>query len=76
LVIKNKYDNELEDIRNTDDNECAANFITSVIREFAKRNDVVIHCSVAGGRKTMSVFAGLAMTLVGRKQDHLYHVLV
>jgi len=76
LVIKNKYGNELEDIRNTDDNECAANFITSVIREFAKRNDVVIHCSVAGGRKTMSVFAGLAMTLVGRKQDHLYHVLV
>ncbi len=76
LVIKDKDGNELDDIRDSAHNECASDFITNVIREFSKRSDVVIHCSVAGGRKTMSVFAGLAMTLVGRKRDHLYHVLV
>jgi len=76
LVIRDREGNELDDIRDSVHNECASDFITSVIREFSKRDDVVLHCSVAGGRKTMSVFAGLAMALVGRKQDRLYHVLV
>jgi len=76
FVIRDRAGNELDDIRDTVHNECASDFITNVIREFSKMNDVVIHCSVAGGRKTMSVFAGLAMTLVGRIHDYLYHVLV
>lgn len=75
-VIKDKDGNELDDIRNDSQNESAANFITNEIRKLANRPEVVIHCSVAGGRKTMSVYAALAMTLVGRKQDKLYHVLV
>jgi CRISPR-associated protein (TIGR02584 family) len=67
FVIRDRAGNELDDIRDTVHNECASDFITNVIREFSKMNDVVIHCSVAGGRKTMSVFAGLAMTTCWQK---------
>jgi hypothetical protein len=33
-------------------------------------------CSIAGGRKTMSFYLGAALSLFGRPQDKLYHVLV
>jgi hypothetical protein len=37
---------------------------------------VTLHCSLAGGRKTMSTYLALALQLLGRPQDALYHVLV
>ncbi len=77
-VIKDENGNELEDIRDDRQNEIAANFIINEIREIINEGgkNTVLHCSVAGGRKTMSVYAALAMTLVGRRHDKLYHVLV
>jgi CRISPR-associated protein (TIGR02584 family) len=75
-VIRDEKGIELEDIRDDRQNEIAADFITNEIRRIVSRKNAVLHCSVAGGRKTMSVYAALAMTLVGRKQDKLYHVLV
>lgn len=75
-VIIDENGNELDDIRDDKQNELAADFIIDEIRKLANRSDTVIHCLVAGGRKTMSVYGALAMTLVGRKQDKLYHVLV
>jgi CRISPR-associated protein (TIGR02584 family) len=38
--------------------------------------DTAIHLSVAGGRKSMGTLAAQAMSLVGRDQDRLSHVLV
>lgn len=38
--------------------------------------DTAIHVSLAGGRKSMSYLAGLALSLAGRAQDRLSHVLV
>lgn len=35
-----------------------------------------LHVSLAGGRKTMGFFAGHALSLLGRPQDRLSHVLV
>ncbi|MBF4102237.1 hypothetical protein INT80_01850 [Gallibacterium anatis] len=35
-----------------------------------------MHVSIAGGRKTMGFFAGYALSLYGRAQDSLSHVLV
>ncbi len=75
-VIRDEKGIELEDIRDDRQNEIAADFITNEIRRIVSRKNAILHCSVAGGRKTMSVYASLAMTLVGRKQDKLYHVLV
>lgn len=76
IVIKDKNGNEIEDIRNEQDCEATADTIISLIKELTKDSSVRLHCSLTGGRKTMSFYLGSAMELFGRPWDKLYHVLV
>ncbi len=76
LVVKDYKGNLLDDVRDSSDNECLGNFITDVIRRKACDERVRLHCSLAGGRKTMSFYMGSALQLFGRPWDKLYHVLV
>ncbi len=64
------------DIRTSEDNEIMANLIHELIKNLSKDQDTELHCSIAGGRKTMSFYLGAALQLYGRLQDKLYHVLV
>lgn len=66
----------LEDIRRPADNERAADFITEVIRGLTEDTTSALHVSIAGGRKTMGFYLGYALSLFGRRQDCLSHVLV
>lgn len=66
----------LDDIRTPRDNEAAADQITELIRDLTADPDVALHVSIAGGRKTMGFYAGYALSLYGRQQDRLSHVLV
>lgn len=76
LVVKDHEGSPLDDIRDSSDNECLGNFITAVIREKTCHDNIRLHCSLAGGRKTMSFYLGSALQLFGRPWDRLYHVLV
>jgi CRISPR-associated protein (TIGR02584 family) len=51
------------------------NLILSTLLECC-RDGASVHVSLAGGRKTMSYLAGLALSLVGRAQDRLSHVVL
>lgn len=75
-IIRDHRGQPLDDIRTPDDNAAAADFITAVVRDFTSRNDVALHVSLAGGRKTMGFYIGYALSLYGREQDTLSHVLV
>jgi len=66
----------LEDIRDLADNAAAADTITRVVRELTHDADAAVHGSIAGGRKTMGFYLGYALSLFGRPQDRLSHVLV
>jgi CRISPR-associated protein (TIGR02584 family) len=66
----------LEDIRTPEDNERAADFITETVRELTEDDHTALHASIAGGRKTMGFYLGYALSLFGRPQDRLSHVLV
>jgi CRISPR-associated protein (TIGR02584 family) len=66
----------LDDIRSPEDNLFAADFITEKVREFTADAGAALHVSIAGGRKTMGFFLGYALSLFGRPQDRLSHVLV
>lgn len=66
----------LRDIRTPLDNERAADFITEIVREITADSDCALHASIAGGRKTMGYYLGYALSLFGRPQDRLSHVLV
>ncbi|MDD5392729.1 MAG: CRISPR-associated ring nuclease Csm6 [Thiothrix sp.] len=65
----------LNDITTSEENEIAANFITDKVRKLTKE-DSSLHVSIAGGRKTMTYYLGYAMSVFGRIQDCMSHVLV
>jgi len=67
---------KLPDIRTVEENEDAADGILGKIRELTSDPDTTVHVSMAGGRKTMGFYAGYALSLFGRPQDRLSHVLI
>lgn len=75
-VITSAGGEALEDIRSPSDNEAAADQIARLVRDLASDREATLHASLAGGRKTMSYYLGYAMSLFGRPQDKLSHVLV
>lgn len=75
-VIPDKNGKPLLDIRTPDDNLCAADFISQIVRNFCSEDNTALHVSIAGGRKSMGFFIGYALSLFGRSQDTLSHVLV
>lgn len=75
-VITTADGTPLDDIRTPEENEAAADFITDHIRALTEDSEAALHVSMAGGRKTMGYYAGYALSLFGRAQDRLSHVLV
>lgn len=75
-IIRDRDGNELDDIRTPEENECLADDIARAIREYTLDPEAALHVSIAGGRKTMGYYAGYALSLFGRQQDRLSHVLV
>lgn len=75
-VIPDEAGGELDDIRTLADNARAADFITERVRALTADPDCALHVSIAGGRKTMGYYLGYALSLFGREQDRLSHVLV
>jgi len=75
-VIANSKGHPLADILDDADNQCAADSIADCVRRLTQAENTEIHASIAGGRKTMGFFLGYAMSLWGRQQDRLSHVLV
>lgn len=67
---------KLHDIRTAEENILASDQIVSLVGKLCQHNDLALHVSIAGGRKTMGFFIGYALSLYGRKQDSLSHVLV
>ncbi|MEA1051769.1 CRISPR-associated ring nuclease Csm6 [Lamprobacter modestohalophilus] len=75
-IIAAANDRPLEDIRELVDNACVADHLIETLRELTADPDCALHVSLAGGRKTMGYYAGYALSLFGRPQDRLSHVLV
>lgn len=75
-VINDTNGEKLADIRTPEENDLAANQIVKLVGQLCQDEHSAIHVSIAGGRKTMGFFLGYALSLYGRKQDSLSHVLV
>lgn len=67
---------DLADIATTADNEAAADFILREVRAFTENPATAVLASIAGGRKTMGALLMSCMSLLGRPQDRVLHVLV
>jgi CRISPR-associated protein (TIGR02584 family) len=66
----------LDDIVDEDANVAVADFITEKVRAITADTAASLHVSIAGGRKTMGFYIGYALSLFGRPQDQLSHVLI
>ncbi len=66
----------LRDIISPQDNQQAADQIVAWLRSFTQDSECAIHACLAGGRKTMGFYLGYGLSLFGREQDRLSHVLV
>jgi CRISPR-associated protein (TIGR02584 family) len=75
-VIRTADGSPLSDIRSPEENAAAADAITALVAELTRDEDVALHVSIAGGRKTMGFYLGYAFSLYARPQDRLSHVLV
>lgn len=75
-IITNQHNQPLEDVRNSADNACAADFIIQFVREFTADPQCSLYASLSGGRRTMTYYMGYALSLLGRPQDRLTHVLI
>lgn len=76
LVTPGADGTEVEDARSLADHEALANFIMTEVRNRTASPDTHLHASLAGGRKTMTFYIGYAMSLFGRAEDTLSHVLI
>lgn len=76
LILEDARGKPMDDIRTPEDNEQAADFIVEQVRELTGDPQTELHVSIAGGRKTMGFYLGYALSLFGRSQDQLSHVLV
>lgn len=66
----------LEDIRSSADNETLASELLGFVKELTADPNVVLHCSLGGGRRTMSAYMMLALMMYGREDDELTHVVI
>ena len=66
----------MDDLRTGEDNLSAADFILGELRRYTEASDTVVLASIAGGRKTMSALLFSCMSLLGREDDKVYHVLI
>lgn len=66
----------LSDIRDLEDSVLVADTIAAKVWELTSDENNEIHASIAGGRKSMGFLLGYSMSLYGRPQDRVSHVLV
>lgn len=76
LHVVQRKGRPLEDIDDPDDSAATGNTILSVVAPLVNDPRCQIHASIAGGRKTMGALLLSAMSLLGRPQDEVSHVLV
>ena len=65
----------IDDIRTADDGARAADYIIELVRELCADPEASLHVSIVGGRKSMGMLLGSAMTFYGRDQDKISHIL-
>lgn len=75
IIVAKEQSIEISDVRNDEDNTLFPNKVCEFINEKTKDRDNVLYCSISGGRKSMGVDLAQALSLFGRENDKLLHVL-
>ena len=63
------------DVRTDRQTQYAANYLLDRVAKITQDSGSALHASIAGGRKSMGALLTQVMSLVGRRQDTISHVL-
>ena len=63
------------DVRTDQQTQDAANYLLAQVAKLTLDHTSAVHASIAGGRKSMGALLTQVMSLVGRQQDTISHVL-
>lgn len=66
----------VSDVMSDEETRASADDITRIIQQLTADEDSSVVVSITGGRKTMGFYLGHALSLFGRAQDRLTHVMV
>jgi CRISPR-associated protein (TIGR02584 family) len=75
-AIRNRRGIPVEDVRELEESIAVGDNVVERLARLTDQPDCRLHASIAGGRKTMGFYLGYLMSLFGRPQDELSHVLV
>jgi CRISPR-associated protein (TIGR02584 family) len=75
IIVAKEEAIELPDIRSDKDNILFPNKVCEFLRLKSTDPNCILYCSITGGRKSMSVHLSFALSLFGRENDRLLHVL-
>ncbi|MBU2444234.1 MAG: TIGR02584 family CRISPR-associated protein [Bacteroidetes bacterium] len=75
IIVAKEESIELYDIRTDRHNLLFPNKVCEFIRSKTIDPNNILYCTISGGRKTMSVNLAFALSLFGRENDKLLHVL-
>lgn len=74
-ILQNECGRGLEDLLSTSDHESAFQQIATRVQEYTSQENIQLHASIAGGRRSLGVMLAHYMSLYGRKDDTLSHVI-
>lgn len=75
ILLEDAAQNEMEDLRGVEEHLLVADQMLKLLKSRIK-DHARVFASIAGGRKTMGALLFSCMSLVGRKQDRILHVLM
>ncbi len=75
IIVAEEESLILHDIRNDKENKLFPNKLAEVLKKLTLTSNNTIHAVLSGGRKSMSAHLALSLSLFGRSQDKLYHIL-
>jgi len=76
LVPLDDEDQPYEDAHSEAELDAMSDLILQTLRDYTCKDEAIVFFSLSGGRKSMSHFAGQAMTAAARPRDRLLHVIV
>ncbi|MCQ2394611.1 MAG: CRISPR-associated ring nuclease Csm6, partial [Kiritimatiellae bacterium] len=74
-VIPDESGGWASDLRTKGDNMRAADLMLDVVRSKTENPETIVFASIAGGRKSMGALLLSCMSLLGREEDRVNHVL-
>lgn len=75
IIVAEEESVEVPDLRSEEANRIFPNVLCRFIKQQASDLYNTLYCSISGGRKSMGVYLALAISLFGKENDKLVHVL-